>query len=150
MFAGLFVVAMIVMTRFPATPAARWLHLHLVELPLQFASRLKRRDVLMVIILLTAGQSLLMAAPIDIALLYAADLSLYADVMLTAWTLQAAGTVKAGWTSLKARLTRRSARPRSARTRPPRLPANEAASDDGDDPWHAAVSRPLARSGRAG
>jgi type IV secretory pathway VirB6-like protein len=125
MLAGLLALLILVMKLFHETAAARWLHRCLVEVPLARASRIRRSDILFILVLLAAGQSLALLGSVDLAMLYAVDLSLYLDAAIAVSAAAAAASLRARWTSVKAllraplrRKTRRPARPRSRRSRP--------------------------------
>lgn len=142
MLTGLFGLAILIAKLFPATPAGRWLHLMLVETPLAWASRIERKQIIFVLILLFAGHSLLMAAPLEFALIYAFDLSVYLDAVVAVGTLSVANRARLAWTTLKATVARavkprtirlgRASRPRTIRARVRKMPANQ--NDDGRAP----------------
>jgi hypothetical protein len=138
MATGLFALAILIARLFPATPTGRWLHLHLVELPLRYASAVETKHLVFVLIGLFAWQAFAVAAPLDLALVAAWDLAIYVDAVacVSAAALIARG--KAALTVMKARLTRivdmlpgpfRAAGRRERRARP-RKPA---AADNDDE-----------------
>lgn len=112
MLAGLLAVAMLIMKLFPRTPTADALTLYLVELPIRTAQRLERKHLILVAILLCAGQSLALIGSAELALAYAVDMSIYYDLLIAAWTAAALGRLK------EARLAFRMRRPRRLRARP--------------------------------
>ena len=139
MLTGLFALAILIAVLFPETPAGRWLHLHLVELPLSAVAKVSRSDVILVLIVLTMGQGLLLVGSADLALLYAVDLSLWCDALIAVSAVAASTAVKGSWAALKTRTARicgsrerrRPARSRSRRSRAAAAPAND--RGDGDD-----------------
>ena len=145
MLAGLLALAILVVRLFPETPFARFLHLWLVELPVDLARRIERRHVILVVIILCFGQTLALAGSAELAFAFAADMSLYADAALAAYLASVAVRLKAmRWACRDAlqRIAARLPRPRrrSPRTRPsaPRTPKP---GNDDDPAW-----RELARA----
>lgn len=139
MLACLLAFAMVVMKLYPSTPLARSLHRWLVEWPIETVGRMERRHLILVAILLFCGPSLAAVGAADAVMLYAADLSLYADAVLMT-SLSAAGlSLRRGWTAFVHRAIgsrRGSPRPRSRRVRVPSGRGSTAANDD--DPARAA------------
>jgi hypothetical protein len=78
----LLALATLVMRLFPQTPAARWLHLHMVELPLALIARLERKHILFLIVAVAAAQPLMMMGAADLAMIAAWDMAIYADVTM--------------------------------------------------------------------
>lgn len=138
MLIGLFALAILIAKLFPATPAGRATHRYLVELPLELAARVERRHVILVAILLIGGQALILAAPIDLAIIYALDLSLYVDAAIAVSAAAAVARVKGAWSAFKSRLRgfavmlHRSDK-RTIGTRPARTNPRRIASNDQDD-----------------
>jgi hypothetical protein len=133
MAAGIALMVVLFMRLAPGSAAAQALHRWLVERPLELCARAKRRHLILAAILLVAGQSLVLAGSADLALLYAIDLSLYFDVVLTAWTLHAAGGLRAASTACKAVLSRPNRRgARARRVRRVRPTSND---NEGGDPF---------------
>ena len=134
---GLLASAMLIMRLFPGTPAARWLHLHLVELPMALTAKLGRKQAIMLFVCIAAAPSLAMF-PAEIGLLVAGDLATYVDVMLVAYATAALSRSRGLAMAIRARLTRRPARKpqtvararRSPRPRRVAKPANDG-QDDG-------------------
>jgi len=76
-----------VLRRCPDTQLARTLHKHLVELPLARVRRISRTDLIYFLILaalFTAGGDIVAIAGPEFALVYAADLALYFDLLMVA------------------------------------------------------------------
>jgi hypothetical protein len=129
MLVGLLALVILILKLFPETPFARLLHGWLVEAPLARASSVRRTDVLLILILLVAGQSFMLAGSVDVAVLYATDLSFYVDAAIAASFAAAAASLRTRWATFKAvsaapfrRDPRRAPRPRSRRSRPlPRI-----------------------------
>ena len=135
MVAIVLALAVLVAWSFPETDAGRWLHKHLVELPLEMGAKLERRHVLFVLVLLLCGQTLLMTLPLDFALVYAADVALYLDITATlavasvvarakAMLLTIRRSVARALFTVKSGMRRRSRGRTNVRTRPYR--ANDA------------------------
>lgn len=139
MLTGLFAIALLIAKLFPTTPSGRWLHLTLVETPVVWLSRVERKHVIFMLILLFAGQALAMAAPLELVLIYAFDVSVYLDVVVAVGTFSAANRAKLAWTTLKAAVMRavtprsfvvaQRSRPRTIRARVRKMPANQ--NDEG-------------------
>ncbi|MDQ3144554.1 MAG: hypothetical protein M3Q57_06705 [Pseudomonadota bacterium] len=141
MLAGLFAIAILIARLFPTTPTGRWLHLTLVEIPVDWLSRVERKHVIFLLIMLLAGPSLALALPVELALLYAFDLSVYLDVVVAVGTLGAASRAKLVWARFETAVARAVApakilvgvtpRPRATRPRVRKTPANR---NDADRP----------------
>lgn len=134
MLTGLLALVILVIKLFPDTALARSLHRWLVEWPVEMAGRIERKHIILVVILLCAGQTLAIAGSAELALAYAMDMSLYLDTMLAAFIAAAAARLKAAAAafrqavlSVAARIRR--PRPRTRRRRPsiprPRKPSND-------------------------
>ena len=133
---GLLAVAMLIMRFFPRTSAARWLHLHLVELPMALAAKLERKQFILLLVCIAAAPSLAMF-PAEIGLLFAGDLATYVDVMLVAYAAAALSRSRGLAMAMRARLTRRPARkpqtPARARRSPRPRRADKPANGGQDD-----------------
>jgi hypothetical protein len=139
MLTGLFALAVATARLYPDIPIGRLLNAYLVDLPLRLAASVERKHLICLVVLLVAGQALLMAAPLDLAFLAAWDFSIYVDLMLAAWTIATVARGKAAWTFVRTkalRLTRPGAKvargraaSRAPRTRRPPVPTN----DDNDE-----------------
>ena len=130
--AGLLLLAILVMCLFPATPAAKWLHLHLVELPMAVAAKLERRHVIFILLMILFAQAAAAALPLaDVAALGLWDLAAYVDAVAVASVVAVASRARWIVRAIAASLLRRPNAARARRTRPQRreLPAN----DDGVD-----------------
>lgn len=145
MLTGLLALVLVVMRLYPSTPLARSLHRWLVEWPIEVAGRIERRHLILVAIILFCGPSLAALGSAEIAMLYAADLSLYAEAVLMT-SLSALGlSLKKGWAAFFHRaggLRRGVPRQRSRRVRSPRSGVSAASNDD--DPAWAAEPAPAA------
>ena len=135
MLAGLLAAAMLVMKLFPETPFARLLHLYLVELPIKLARRIKRTDVILVVIILCAGQTLALAGSFELAMAYAVDLSIYADAVVATYLAALSVRLKNAWWATRSRVTRLLTavlrpRPRSRRTKRTIARRDDACNDD--------------------
>lgn len=122
MLAGILALVILVVKLFPDTPLARSLHLGFVELPLRLAHRIERKHLILLVILLCSGQMLAVMGSAELALAYAADMSLYYDAMLTSALAAAATMAKSAWSACTVAIGRfvrgvSSARPRSRRKR---------------------------------
>ncbi|MFL6845920.1 MAG: hypothetical protein ACJ8ER_13695 [Allosphingosinicella sp.] len=147
MLTGLFALAVATARLYPDLPIGRLLHTWLVDLPLRLAASVERKHLICLVVLLVAGQALLMAAPLDLAFLAAWDLSIYVDLMLAAWTIATVARGRAAWTFVRTKAVRL-ARPgtkagrgraagRAPRTRRPPVPTNDA--DDEGRPFRQAA-----------
>lgn len=120
---ALLALATLVMRLFPETPAARWLHLHMVELPLAVIGKLERKHVLFLIVGLAAAQPLMMMGAADLAAVIAWDMAIYFDVAITAYAAAALAKTRAAWHHLRSRTAYWMRRPFTrARTRAPSAP----------------------------
>lgn len=112
-------------------PFGRTLHFYLVEEPMRLAGRIERAHLIYLAILLVAGQALIMAAPLELAMIAAWDISLFMDAVIATWTAATVARGKGAWRAFAARFRprRSTARPPARRrTRRPRrtsLPAND-------------------------
>lgn len=137
MLTTIFAVAIFVVRLFPETPAGKWLHLYLVEMPLRWASRLERKYVIFALLIVIAGPTLTLAAPLDLALIYALDLSLYIDVVVAVGTAAVVTRGKMAWAAFKVRASsimraNRTARPPSRKKRAPSLRTPRQPTNDDD------------------
>jgi hypothetical protein len=101
----LLALATLVMRLFPQTPAARWLHLHLVELPLALTARLERKHILFLIVGVAAAQPLMMMGAADLAMIAAWDMALYVDVAVAAYAAAALARTRGAIHQLRSRAT---------------------------------------------
>lgn len=143
MLAGFLALVILVIRLFPSTALARSLHLWFVELPLEIARRVERKHLILLVILLCAGQTLALAGGAELAMAYAVDTSLYLDAMLATYAAAAAARLKSAACAFKAAVARVAARvpksrPRSHKARP--APKRVSEADNDDDP----ISLPLA------
>jgi hypothetical protein len=132
--------AMLIAKLFPETQAGRWLHRHLVELPLRTVEKLERRHLFYIAVLLVAGQGLALVGTADLAMVAAWDASLYLDIMAAAWTVAAVTRWKTAWAFLRSTAQRLVGREppavrapeqsRAPRVRVPSVPANDDAAGD--------------------
>lgn len=137
MILALFLTGLVaVMLGAPDTPAARWLHRHLVEEPLRLAERFERKHVLFLVVGLIALQGFAMTSPAEMAMIMAWDATVYVDLLITGWTLSAFARLR----SVRAWMTLQTARflPRRARVRARRVrravERTRAANDDDPAP----------------
>jgi hypothetical protein len=101
----LLALATLVMRLFPQTPAARWLHLHMVELPLALIARLERKHILFLIVAVAAAQPLMMMGAADLAMIAAWDMAIYADVTIAVYAAAALARTRAAIHQLRSRAT---------------------------------------------
>ena len=136
---ALLALAMLVMRLFPRTPAARWLHLHMVELPLALAGRLERKHILFLVVGIAAAQPLMMMGAADLAMIAAWDMAIYADVAIAVYAAAALARTRAAIHHLRSRtrswlrgrpVTRARPRTPSARRRRPEQPAKPSNDDE--------------------
>jgi len=137
MVLALFLAGLVaVMLGAPDTPAARWLHRHLVEEPLRLAERFERKHVLFLVVGLIALQGFAMTLPAEMAMIMAWDATVYIDLLIAGWTLSAFARLR----SVRAWMTLQTPRflPRRARTRARRvrraIERSRAANDDDPAP----------------
>ncbi len=130
---GLFLLAALVMKRWPETALARWLHRTMIVQPLNALGGLKRQHL---ILLLVAAPLMFSFAEIGmphLAMAAAIDVSLYVDLLITATTLAALDRSRGTWTAFTARLPRlRRANPRPRRRRSSTSVARKPAANDDD------------------
>jgi hypothetical protein len=100
MLTGLLALAMVMMKSFPATPLARSLHLWLVEAPIEAAARMERKHFILLGVLLFCGPSLAAFGSAEVAMLYAVDLSLYAEAVLLTSMSAIGVSFRKGWATL--------------------------------------------------
>ena len=137
MIAGILALAMLIIKLFPETPTARVLMLYLVELPMRAAQKLERRHIILLAVVICAGQSLVLLGSAELALAYALDMSAYYDLLIVAWTAAAATRAKAAWIAVRMVLPRPSvirslARPRSSRRSAATTSCQQADNDEDD------------------
>jgi hypothetical protein len=129
--------AMLVMTLFPETAAARTLKRLLVDLPAQRLASLDRRQVIfglvVIAMFLVAQDMVVLLGSVDLAMVYAWDLSLYVDAVLAATALVASSRTSGLRTAARSILPK-FRRPAGRRAREPRRhsPVAPAANDDAD------------------
>jgi hypothetical protein len=127
----------------PYSPAGRWLNHALVERPLRLFGRMQRHHLIflvLIVMLAMVGTELIFAlGSVDVAVLYALDVSLYVDGLLMTVavaslvrTRSAAAMLRASAMGLAARLRRRFGR-RRVRSASERREGPGAANDDDDD-----------------
>jgi hypothetical protein len=144
---GLLAIVIALMTLWPETSSARWLHRHLVKHPLDLAERATRRQLLtwfiLVVMLLSLGEMAALA-PMEVLTVIAADTAVYVEALVAVWTIATVTRTKAAARVMFARLPLRrglgiGARARRRRMRPmaQRKPAND---DDGGDDAALAVA----------
>jgi hypothetical protein len=142
MLFGLIAMATAIMTLWPETRAARWLHRHMVDYPLERAEQATRRQMLaaliMVVLLVGSMGEIAALAPGDLLFLYSLDLATYVEVVVTVWTVAAFTSAKGAGRALVARLPKRRAmaqRRRRRRTGPMRARKSSNDDDGADDGW---------------
>lgn len=152
MLISILVLAFLNARLFPETPTGHWLQRVIVDLPITWMSRVERKHVIFLVVVLLGIQALAAFAPLDMALVAAWDVSVYIDLVFAVWTVaiatrgMAAGrhlkaSLRAVSTGARRRFATRRSRARSVRTRPPARPAN----DDDRPVFAAAATRTLAR-----
>jgi hypothetical protein len=134
---AVFIVAILVMKLTPRSPFGRWLNLALVERPLARIAAMNRRQVIfalvMVGVLLFAGEAIVALGSFDLLTAFAWDLTAYLDVMAVAYALAGVARARAElkWLALHAsRPLRRGPRPRAPRVRGVRKRQDRASNDD--------------------
>jgi len=147
---AILIVTMLVMKLAPHSPAGRWLNHVLVELPLRLFGKMQRHHLIflvVIVMLAMVGTELIFAlGSVDVAVLYALDVSLYVDGLLMTVavaslvrTRSAAATLRASATVLVARLRRRFGR-RRVRSACVRREGRGAANEDEPAPaWSLAA-----------
>jgi ABC-type multidrug transport system fused ATPase/permease subunit len=131
--------AMLVMTLFPETAFARTLKRFLVDLPVQRAAALDRRQVIyalaLIAMFLLAQDMIMLLGSVDMAMVYAWDLSLYVDAILAA-TAVVVSSRTTGLRTVARSILPKFRRPtgRRAREHRRRSLVAPAANDDADGP----------------
>jgi hypothetical protein len=137
--------AMLVMTLFPETAFARTLKRFLVDLPAQRLASLDRRQVIfglvVIAMFLVAQDMIVLLGSVDLAMVYAWDLSLYVDAVL-AVTAVAVSSRTVGLRTTARSIWPKFRRPAGRRSREPRRRslAHRAANDDADNSGIFAVA----------
>lgn len=127
--------AIAVLRLHPDTPAARWLHLGLVERPLAALARMERRHWIALVVL--AGLCFAGAAGVtgELAWMLALDSSLYLDLLVAVGLASTLRTARSGWSGVRTAVGRVTstirARPRARQARRVVTPP-PAANDDGE------------------
>lgn len=132
MLTGFIALAIFIVKLFPNTAFVRSPHLYMVELPVELAQRFERRHIILGAILILSFQSFAMIGAADLAIVYAAEMSIYADAALAGYLTVITTRLKTVWAVCK-RFVRRAScfrprqRRRSARVaaRKPRKPSND-------------------------
>ena len=133
MFTGLVVLTLAIMKAFPSTPLARLLHHWLVEWPIEVAARMERRHLILIGIILLCGPSLAALGSAELGMLYAVDLSLYAEAALMTSLSAVAVSLKRWWATvlgIAGGFRRGRPRQRSHRVRVTRRGVSSASNDD--------------------
>lgn len=132
-------IALVVLLRwFPDLPVSRLLHRHLVERPVAALLDLERVQVLKLLLLvgllLMAGDLVMLLGSSEMLLLYAADLALYVDALITVYTAATVARFRSVRTAIlhPLRLMKGNRRRRSTSRAAARKPAN----DDSDSSGH--------------
>src|SRR5207344_465155 len=118
---------------FPKTPMARWLNSVLVDQPLAWLSRLKRRDIIFLFVavaLLLVANDFIMLFGVSELLAIGVNLSFYFDAILVAAAVTIATSAATAWRAVRARLSawrsaalqRRAGAARQSKTRKTRQP----------------------------
>ncbi|MEQ1812719.1 MAG: hypothetical protein ABL889_22520 [Terricaulis sp.] len=139
MILGLLALCIVIIRGFPETTTAQWLNKVLVEQPLEWLSKLKRRDIILlfttVVLLFTAGEFIAVFGAAEMLAL-AANLSLYVDAVMVTTAATIAAAIATAWRGVRTRLSiwwRRGAT-RQIRARKTRRPKSV---DDEDAPGWA-------------
>ncbi|MBX9881590.1 MAG: hypothetical protein K2X73_06405 [Sphingomonas sp.] len=139
MIAALGAMLLFLLWHYPHVPAIAALHRFTVRPIAALLNRLDRRQLIFYVLalafVLLAGEWLVMAGPLDLALLMAWDVSLYVDAVLGA-ALVASVTRVMPLLRFAGRLR---PRPRARRPRRARPAANPGANDD-DHPAHLLIA----------
>lgn len=124
MLALILSVAIAIMTFWPRTPLALLLNRVLVEAPLRLLSQVERKHLFFFAILLTLGLTLMMAGPLDLALVGIWDIAAYLDVATAVFVVAAVAKGRSAWLLIKdlastliARRTARRPKRRAVRSR---------------------------------
>ena len=144
---GMFIVLVLVMKLTPHSSLGRWLNAALVERPLERLTKMDRRHLIFLLLVigvaLFASEAIMAMGSFDLFTAFAWDLSVYLDVMVFTYALAtiARGRQAARWLALRgALLLRRRPRSRARRSSAVRKPAER--SDNDDDPapaWRIAA-----------
>jgi len=143
--AGLLLMSIVVMMRWPGTPAARTIHRWLVEAPARHLARVERVHLIVALLLVgflfVGGELMALFGP-HVAFGFVVDLALYLDVATAAATIAVVAKGRSAALMLRAwcvavSTPREPSRPRQRRTRTPRLTRS---SDDSDRRWAPALA----------
>lgn len=108
MILGLFALCIVLMLAFPKTATALWLHETLVERPLAWFAKLKRRDVIflfvMIVLMITAGEFVAIFGPGELLAL-GANLSLFIDAVVVTTAVTIATAIATAWRDARAQLS---------------------------------------------
>lgn len=126
---------MLVMKLFPETPAARLLHLQLVEKPAAWTRRQLIYAALLVGLCFAGGEFVMLAGGADMAMLMAWDMAFAFDVMIAAWTAATMGRLRVMRDYVAVRW--RGVRPRS---RAVRTRVRKPSADNDDEPGLVALA----------
>lgn len=149
MILGLMALCLALMLAFPDTPTARWLHEVLVQRPLEWVSKLKRRDVIflfvMIVLMLSAGEFIAIFGAAELFAI-GANLSLFIDAVVVTTAVTIATAVATAWREARAQfsqwldggLARR--RMRAARHHKTRKIRRPKSLDDGAPGWGLACA----------
>lgn len=140
-------LATLVMLLFPQTPAARWLHLHMVELPLALLGKLERKHILYLVVGIAAAQPLMMMGAADLAAVIAWDMAIYVDAAIATYAAAMMAKSRAALQQLRSRAAQWLRRPATrARPRTPSAPRRrpEQAAKPGNDDDRPALPLRLA------
>lgn len=140
MILGLFALCLVVMLAFPETPTARWLHAFMVERPVAWLSKIRRRDIIllfvMVVLTLAAGEFVAVFGAAELFAL-GANISLFIDAVIVTTAVTIATAVATVWRNAHALISQfggaiwrqRARTVRRSKTRKTRRP--NALDDDG-------------------
>lgn len=138
---GLFVALVMVMKFAPGSMLGGWLNRTLVELPLEklagFDQRHMLYTVILVALMLGAGETLALLGSAEFLSIYAWDLAIYLDAVAVSYALAAVARVRSAlrWVGLRIALPgRRGKSARDRRTRPVAAERSAHGADNDDDP----------------
>lgn len=149
MILGLMALCIVMMLAFPETPTARWLNAVLIERPLAWFSKLQRRDIIflfvMVVLLLSAGEFVAVFGAGELFVI-GANLSLFLDAVVVTTAVTLATAAATAWRNVRTWMTQwwgsapAQRRARAARQRKIRKTRGPKALDDDATGWGVAYA----------
>src|SRR5690242_2898827 len=108
MILGVMALCILIMRVFPETPMARWLNTILIDQPAAWLSKLKRREVIflfVLIALLLVANDLIILFGVSDLIAIGASLSIYFDAVLASAAMSIVATAVIAWRSVRERVS---------------------------------------------